>query len=221
MNTKEYTDWLNTQLFDQPSEAIKKVHEEVSGFSAPHLMAILSQAVSYLDDQEIYLEIGSNQGRTLVGAMVDNPSKQGLAVDNFSMFDGTPEKLDANLVKFEVDDRVRFYEMDSNEFFEVAMPAIAERVGVYFYDGNHNTEAGFEGLCNVVPHLAREAVIILDDFSSHGVWKSVIQFLNRFPRETSLLFCMGTNNFPFPSEMWWNGVVVISWKMDRNQATGV
>ena len=221
MNTEAYVDWLNEGSFEQPSDTIMQLSKGIGGFSAPYLMTLISQAVSLLDEGEIYLEIGTYLGRTLIGAMIDNPSKLAVAVDNFSKFEGTPEVLHANIGKFELGEQIRFFEMDDDTFFETTMPSISEKVGVYFYDGDHNTDAGVKNLCAIIPYLADEAIIILDDFSSHGIWRSVQEFMNLYSRETALLFCMRTNNSPFPNDRWWNGVVVIGWKANRSPATGV
>lgn len=221
MNVEGFVKWINAGSFEQPSAGIVRVCKEVSGFSAPYLAAILSKAVSYMDEDEIYLEIGSLFGRTLIGTLIDNPDAKAVAVDNFCKFNGSFEALDANLSKFKVREQIRFYEMSDDEFFESVMPDIEERIGVYFYDGDHNTDAGFRNLCAVTPYLPEEAIIIMDDFSSHGVWRSVQAFMNEYPRETALVFCMRTNNFPHGDARWWNGIVVIHWKPGRSPATGV
>ena len=221
MNGENLVTQINNLAFQAGLDDIVRVDEEVSGFSGPYVMKVLNLAISNMESGEYYLEIGTHQGKTLIGGMVGNEDKAAVAVDNFSQFDdGAKDKLYANIEKFGLGTQIRFFEIDSDVFFETVMP-MEGSVGVYFYDGNHDTEAGLKGLCDVVPYLSSEAVIILDDFSGGGVWRSVYQFMGRYPKETALLFTMRTNNFPFPHEMWWNGIIVISWKADRNVATGV
>ena len=221
MNTNNFVAQMNSLAFQTGLDSITKADKEVGGFSGPYVMKILNLAISNMEDGECYLEIGTHQGKTLIGGMIGNENKVAVAVDNFSQFnDDTEAKLHANIEKFGLGAQIHFFKKDSDMFFE-AMPVKDKEVGVYFYDGDHDTEAGLKGLCDVVPYLANEAVIILDDFSSHGAWRSIYRFLGRYPRETALLFAMRTNNFPFPHEMWWNGIIVISWKADRNTATGV
>lgn len=221
MDIDSFVTDMNNSKFLEVSDNIIRARDEVNGFSGPYLMNVLSLAVSYMQPGEYYLEIGSYKGRTLVGAMIDNEDKRAVSVDNFSKFDGdvARHELCTNIEKFGIDERVRFLEMDSRAFFETEMPEGI--VGVYFYDGDHSTQGGYENLCAATPYLSDEAVIILDDFSSHGVWRSVQMFMNEYPEETALIFCMRTNNFPFPEQNWWNGIVVMGWKPSRNLATGV
>lgn len=223
MNTSDLVVQMNELLFQTELDDINRVNVEVNGFSGPYIMKALNMAISNMVDKEYYLEIGTHQGKTLIGGMIGNTDKAAVAVDNFSKFDddkGTRDRLYKNIERFGLGEQIRFFEMDSDVFFETEAPLLEGKIGVYFYDGDHNTDAGYRGLCNAVPYLSDEAVIILDDFSSHGVWLSVFQFLERYQRETALLFVMRTNNFPFPHKMWWNGIVVISWKKDRSMATG-
>jgi protein O-GlcNAc transferase len=212
MNIEQFVLDLNDGKYEHPSDAINRAHSEITGFSAPCLMAILSLAVQNLGEQELYLEIGTMMGRTLVGAMVDNPDKRAVSVDNFSAFEygSNEEHLFANMEKFGIADRVEFFREDSLTFLK-NHEALHKRIGVYFYDGDHNTEAGLENLCKAIPYLADNAVIILDDFSGPGVWRSVQQFIALYVEQARLLFCMGTNDFPFPNAKWWNGIVVIGW----------
>lgn len=222
MNVTNFVAQINELEFQTGLDGINKVTAEVEGFSGPYVMKLLNMAISNMEGDEYYLEIGTHQGKTLIGGMIGNEDKRAVAVDNFSMFnDNTKAKLLANIEKFDMGEQVCFLEMDSNIFFREQMPRKRGDIGVYFYDGNHNTDQGFKGLCDAVPHLADEAVIVFDDLSSHGVWRSVFQFLTKYPEKTALLFSMRTNGFPFGHEMWWNGIVVIHWKSDRNASTGV
>lgn len=221
MNTHKFVSQLNRLEFQLNLKNVIRVRKEIEGFSAHYVMRVVSLAISNMDKGEYYLEIGCHRGRTLIGGMMGNATKKAVAVDDFSQFgEGSKEALLANLKKFGLEKQVTFLEMDSDDFFENAVP-LDSKVGVYMYDGNHDTDIGYENLCNVVPYLSDEAVIIMDDFSSHGVWRSIQQFLARYPTETAMLFCMRTNNFPYPNGKWWNGVAAISWKPDRNPATGV
>jgi len=89
-----------------------------------------------------------------------------------------------------------------------------EKVGVYFYDGNHDTEPGYRALRYMTRYLADQALIVVDDFSGEGVWKSVQRFTSFYSNEARVLFTMHTNDFPNPHKNWWNGVIVLGWNKD-------
>lgn len=212
MNIDRFISSLNVGAYREPTDTVKKVGGHVQGFSAPYLMSVLSLAVQHLDPNELYLEIGTHLGRTLIGAMVDNPTKSAVAVDNFSEFarTDTEQQLHANMAKFGINDRVAFFNEDCQNFLR-NHEEYHGRIGVYFYDGNHDSEQGLEGLINAIPLLSPNAVIILDDTSGEGIWKTVVDFVNAYWKQARLIFCMATINFPFPDINWHNGIMVIKW----------
>lgn len=217
MNIEKFVDQLNLQAWES-SEFQADVCKRVSGFSSPYIMKILNLAVTHLEGDEIYLEVGSNQGRTLIGAIggrLDERPGMAIAVDNFSQFneDGkTKDRLLSNLTSFRLHHAVRVFDEDCTEFFKDILPGVPDNnVGVYFYDGNHDPDQGLNGLKNAIPFLAKHAVIVMDDIAGPGIWESVIQFIGEYPN-TRILFAMNTNNFPFPNENWWNGIIVLGWE---------
>ncbi len=54
--------------------------------TSPQLLSLLNLAISYLSPGEIYCEVGSFQGRSLVGALKDHPEILAYAIDDFSEF---------------------------------------------------------------------------------------------------------------------------------------
>jgi predicted O-methyltransferase YrrM len=213
MNLLKFMTWLNTNAFVTPSEKIQDVCTTVGGFSAPAIMQILSGAIACLAEDELYLEIGSYQGRSLCGALVDNPQARAVAVDNFSEFTqaDAPTILAANLARYNLTAQVQFYQEDTQAFLN-GHTELHGRVGVYFYDGNHNTDQGLAALENALPLLAERAVIIVDDFSGIGIWRTVQQFTERHHDHAQMIFAIATPNFPFPAPNWHNGVVVLAYQ---------
>ena len=216
MRVDALIDQLNTGVYEQPSDNIKSVNRKVIGFSAPCLMAVLSLAVSHMEDDELYLEIGTHYGRTLIGAMVDNPTKRAVAVDNFSEFasDTIETDLHNNLVRFGISNRVTFFNEDCQHFLS-RRTEYHDRVGVFFYDGNHNTDQGYVALFNAISFLRRNSVIVIDDISGEGIWATLALFIKDFWPQTRMLFFMSTTNWPFPNARWHNGVAVLEWRGDE------
>jgi hypothetical protein len=212
MNVEKFITLLNHSEFDDVPEQIKVVHSQVAGFSAPKIMNLLNLAVSCMISGEIYYEIGTHQGRTLIGALVENDDASATAVDNFSQFnDGhAEERLLANLSTFDLSNRVDFRNADYRDI--VGLPP----VGVFFYDGNHDSEVTLDALERTTKFLAPRALILLDDISGApscgpGCWGGVLPFLVNHLTECAPVFLMGTNNFPFGDKNWWNGIVALQW----------
>lgn len=214
MDLKAFVTELNAMPAWIASENVREVHKNVNGFSSPYLMSVLSRAVANLGEDEIYLEVGTLQGKTLIGAMIDNPSAMAVAIDNFSEFlnENAMSILDENLNAYTLSERVTFLKMDFREFFpDPTFSSLIGSVGVYFYDGNHDPDMGLLGMELAIPYLADKAVIFVDDVSGMGVWESVVEFCHRHWKETTLLFAMATPNFPFPNINWHNGLFVIGY----------
>lgn len=213
MELKSFVQAACGDKFLEVGPEIEEIYKKISGFSSPRIMKLLNTACSLLWENEYYLEIGVMQGRTLIGALVNNPRAKAIAVDNFSEFvdpkTDPKEILSKNLKRYNVDKRVSFYNTPSQSFFNEL--GKDNKIGVYFYDGCHNTDIGYKALVDAVPFLAEQALIIIDDTSGTGVWKSVIQFCDKYIEYTSLAFAIATTGFPFPDKNWWNGVIVIGW----------
>ena len=213
MDLIKFTTWLNTNAYTAPSARIQEVCATVNGFSAPAIMSILSAAVACLAPDEVYLEIGTYQGRSLCGALVDNPTARALAVDNFSEFQQADAVavLEHNLAQFDLAAQVKFYQEDTQAFL-AGHTDMYGRVGVYFYDGNHNTDQGLAALHAVLPFLAPRALIFMDDYSGAGVWASVARLLGWHWSSVQPVFVMATPHFPRGTPAWHNGIAVLAYQ---------
>jgi hypothetical protein len=211
MNLRNYIIYLNELGFVSTSSNILEVNKKVPGFSGPHIMSLLNVAVANLGDGEIYLEVGTYRGKTLIGAMIGT-NKEGYGVDDFSEFCDNPDERE-----IEINNRIKEFKLDKNVTFfrgKNVQFVPPKPIGVYFYDGNHDSTPGFEALTWAVPHLADTALIVVDDFSGEGVWESVHRFTSVFKNEARVFFSMHTDNFPRAHEDWWNGVIVLGWRKD-------
>ncbi|MEM1170358.1 MAG: hypothetical protein AAGJ08_15085 [Cyanobacteria bacterium P01_H01_bin.35] len=102
-----------------------------------NLMQLLNYAVEHTEPDEIYCEIGTTQGLTLIGALSDHTEKMAYAVNNFSNFDFTgelQEELLENLQQFNLESQVFFCDQDLEEFLlELREIETENNIGVYFY----------------------------------------------------------------------------------------
>jgi protein O-GlcNAc transferase len=216
VDIKEFVAILDDIQKIKPSDAITAL--QVPGFSSPMIIQLLSYAVSCLGENEIYLEVGSYKGRTMIGAMVHNKSQKAVAVDNFSEFrdpsvtvETLTQQIKNRFADHKVDKQITFYNSDCQQFFKDHKDEYYHKVGVYFYDGNHDTDQGLAGLENALPLLADKAVIFIDDISGLGIWRSVVDFVTDHRDETAILFGIATPDFPIAQETWWNGLLILAW----------
>src|SRR5207247_1044177 len=71
----------------------------VPGLAAVNNLALINFAAAWLAPGESYVEAGTFKGTSLVAAMLAGDGDF-VAIDNFSMGDGSPELLRANLDRF-------------------------------------------------------------------------------------------------------------------------
>src|SRR5262245_59170476 len=74
---------------------------EVGGLARENNLALLNLAGSLLDDGESYVEVGSFKGLSLIAAMLGNRGDF-VGIDNFSMGEGSRERVEANLRRYDL-----------------------------------------------------------------------------------------------------------------------
>lgn len=157
---------------------------DVDGFTSPNELAVLNHAAALLPADEAYLEVGTFKGRSLVGAVQDNPGKTYVAIENFLEFGMAGEQARAELQRNLAAHAAHAApELIEGDCFEVmARPGAIDRpVGVYFYDGEHTLLAHYLALAVVEPLLADEALILVDDATWPVVQRAHRLFLKRHP----------------------------------------
>ena len=89
-------------------------------------------------------------------------------------------------------------------------------MNVYFYDGNHEYEIHKQGLEIILPYLADEAIILIDDLTFIGVNRANTEFMNEH-KEFKELFRVRYKHKIIDGELkgmrdnnWGNGFMVIS-----------
>jgi protein O-GlcNAc transferase len=187
---------------------------QVRGMTSPGVLQLLNHAVSCLDPGEIYAEVGSFQGATLVGALLGQPQAVAYAADNFSQFDpsgANRQALRRNLQAHGLLGQVRFSELDFEDFLPALWPH-GVRLGAYFYDGAHDYRSQFLGLLLAEPLLAERALIVVDDANFAAVRQAAWDFLACRP-QASLLLDLPTPGNGHPS--FWNGLLVLDWDQSR------
>lgn len=172
-------DVLGGELLD---DRFQPIVEATEGFTTPKLMALLNLAVRRLPAEEAYLEVGTFQGRSLCGAMLDAEEGRFHAVENFLEFGmlGAParEALERNLARWTRQDLLTLHDGDC---FDLLPGAVTGPVGVYFYDGAHTALTHFLALAVAEPLLADRALVVVDDAGWPVVRRATQRYLERRP----------------------------------------
>lgn len=186
--------------------------------SAAGTLQLLHLAVGLLEPGEVYCEVGSYRGCTLVGALAGNERARALALEDFSQFDpdgGGRAELERNLERFGVRSRVELVDAAFERHF---LEAPAERrIGVYFYDAAHDYRSQLLGLLLAAPFLADRALLVVDDANWAAPRQAAADFCACRP-EARLALALPTPSVAHPS--FWNGLLAIAWDRGAPRTVG-
>jgi predicted O-methyltransferase YrrM len=199
-----FDDFPRSELPRDPRFA--EIHGAVENLATPNTLALLNVAATLLGEGESYVEVGSFRGASLASALVGNGA-HGVGVDRFGFRGATRADLEATLELFDVAERAEIVEGDA--FQLLADGALNHtRAGVYYYDAAHDYESQLKGLRLIEPHLASDALLIVDDSDWEDVDRATRAYLATQPRAKTLLVVEGSSRgLPW----WWEGMHVIEW----------
>lgn len=180
----------------------------VEGMATENKLKLLSLAAASLDPDEVYVEVGSFRGASLIGAARNNPAVSIFACDNFSQFDGAAAVLRDNLARHAPGARIYFFDMEFREFL-IRAPWQPARIGAFFYDGRHFFADQYDALALAAPHFAHDALIIIDDTNKTAVRTANVLFARKAKCLERVLDVTTPSN---KSPAWWNGVQVFRWR---------
>ncbi|HET7045428.1 MAG TPA: class I SAM-dependent methyltransferase [Gaiellaceae bacterium] len=176
--------------------------EAVPGLARPNNLALVNTAAGCLGEGESYVEVGTFHGTSLIAAMLGNDGDF-VALDNWSLGDGSREQLDANLARYDLHPTV----IEGDAFETLRSGALADRrVGVYYYDNGHAYEQQLDGLRLIEPRLAPGALMIVDDSDWERVERAVDDYLAGEPRATEIWRTGGKDR---GRPEWWEGMRVL------------
>lgn len=199
----------------------------LSGLSGKKIIALLRNlAGKILNDRVTYLEVGVYQGLSLLSVAESSLQFEIFGIDNFAFFDKEGKNLEI------VNDRIRrlnaFNAKIINKDYEDALENLSEfigskKVGLFFVDGPHDYRSQLMCLMLIRPHLAPNAVIVVDDSNYRHVRQANRDFLVTNP-DFRLVFQAYTKAHPAnlagddkkkAETGWWNGINVMV-KDDEN-----
>jgi predicted O-methyltransferase YrrM len=183
-----------------------EILDAVPGLARANNLALLNAAASCLEPGESYVEVGTYHGTSLIAAMLDNDAEF-VAIDNWSLGDGSREQLDRNLARFGFTGRAEIIEGDAFETLRSGRLA-GRKIGVYYYDNGHEYEQQLDGMRLIEPYLLSPALLIVDDTDWERVEQAVEDYLAEQPRATQLLRIDGKER---GAPHWWEGMRVLRW----------
>jgi predicted O-methyltransferase YrrM len=183
-----------------------EILDAVPGLARANNLALLNAAASCLEPDESYVEVGTYHGTSLIAAMLDNDAEF-VAIDNWSLGDGSREQLDRNLARFGFAGRAEIIEGDAFETLRSGRLA-GRKIGVYYYDNGHEYEQQLDGMRLIEAYLLSPALVIVDDTDWERVEQAVEDYLVQQPRATQLLRIDGKER---GAPHWWEGMRVLRW----------
>jgi protein O-GlcNAc transferase len=187
---------------------------EIPGMATENKLRLLNCAVASLARDEVYVEVGCYKGASLVGAAASNPLARIFACDNFSQFDGAADALRRTLDAHTAPGQVILRDMDFRDFMTSA-PWRPARIGAYFYDGGHSFSDQYDGVALAIPHLADDAVVIIDDTNKRAA-RSANDLVARALRSFELILDLRTPRNHSPT--WWNGIQLFRYRRHPSDA---
>lgn len=206
MNYSKLISLLNKAVTGGNDLHFNPLFDSIHCMSTPRVYAVLNAIVSSMTEGELYLEVGTYQGGSLIAALLGNQSLA-IGVDSFEEFTQTNNfaQTRANLDRFEIGTRAELKNMKYQDFF-ASLPADF-KIQVYNYDGAHGYEVQLAGMEAAWRFLAHDALIIVDDYTYPEVSRAVNQFIANHLNDVKIQFIFD----PVQSTdlVWWNGCVVL------------
>lgn len=150
------------------------------GTTSPRIGKLLNFAVSQMDKDETYVEVGVFAGATLISAAYNN-GKRCIGIDNYDMDYlkgmGCDPKAVRDRCHYNIDVTKCGAVLIEKDFNAVTKEEIAYPIAVSFIDGTHDFKSVMDNLRWLEPMLADEAVILFDDVNYEGVSRAIFSWL--------------------------------------------
>lgn len=179
--------------------------KNVEGMSTENIRFIINE-ICRLYCKDLYVEVGSWKGCSLISASLNNTIPKFIGIDNFSQFEGNINILKENLKDFNVHNA----EIIEGDYENIIKSILKEKsIDVYFYDGYHSYEHQKNGLNIIKPYLKDDCIILVDDI----VWPE--------PKTATLDWLAENTDFEHItlkenesqtecSKYWWLGLMILS-----------
>lgn len=181
--------------------------DKVHTMARPRFLATMNKLAQCLRRDEIYLEVGSYQGGSLIGTLLNNNAKA-IAVDSFTSW---PENNGIEIInnftkQFNVNARMTLIAKDFHDYF--ADPELKLNIGLYYYDGAHDEQSTYEGLEAAWQFISEDyGMIVLDDTYLQCVCNGINHFIGNHYNRLRIAYAVSPFSQYHPD--WWNGTIFL------------
>lgn len=174
---KRYADILLNDKDDHVFETLKII---TGGTTSPRIAKLLNFAVSQMNNDETYVEVGVFSGATLVSAAHVN-RKRCIGIDKYDKDEILSMGADPDFVLSRCIHNIEATncgaQLIQKDFRDVTKEEIAYPVAVAFVDGRHDFRDVTDNLKWLEPLLADEAIIVFDDVNYAEVTHAIFVWL--------------------------------------------
>lgn len=193
------------------------------GLSSPKLGKILNHASRCLENGEIYAEIGTFTGYTLISAAHANSSRKFLGIDNMRLLGEKTTKEAQDWVRQRLLINMNHFKFGNYSFVEEDYRNIKDlggaKIGVFLIDGHHTREEAYDNFRWAHQYLADRALVAIDDISIAGVGEGVKDWVKDNPDEYEEFFRMNVyheqDNVDHWSPAFWNGLSLVAFNRKK------
>jgi predicted O-methyltransferase YrrM len=164
---------LMNETGDQTFETLKLL---TAGTTGARIGKLINFAVSCLDPEECYLEVGVFTGFTLISANYQN-NRHCVGIDSFQpdqIFSIQPADVRLKCA-YNLKNYTSNTKLIEGDFRAVTQEMVEKLVGVHFIDGDHNYQAVIDGINWVTPMLAKDAIVIIDDVGYQEITRAITE----------------------------------------------
>jgi predicted O-methyltransferase YrrM len=193
-----------------PDGTLERLLAEVPGLSSRGKLGLLRLAAAHLAPGEAYVEVGSWKGLSIIAAMLGNAEAPFYAIESFDGYGvrgrEARKALRRNVEAWVGEGRLRLLEGDFVDL--LGRGPIPEPIGVYFYDADHSSLGQYLALGVAEPHLADEALVVIDDTASRVVARATDRYVREHPGYELLADLPGSPS----GGRWWNGLRIYAFR---------
>ncbi len=200
------------ETVQQKSDQFQQLLEQTNPEISVNLMQLLNVAVGCLEPDEMYCEVGTSDGASLIAALLGHPEQMAYAVSEISD-NNILEQLVENVQRFNLEEQIIFCNQDFESFLlELREVETDSQIGVYYYQALSDYRSVLMSLLLVRPFLANQAVILVNYADRDTVQQAIWDFMAAYPQCKILLDGCDSINL---NQILGTEIQVLSWNAEQ------